>query len=63
MTSWTSHRGEVLWLVGLHAEVRCCDLDEHVDFLVRRWLSLHRRGVHPVVVADDGVRCALLRLG
>ena len=31
-----------------------CDLDEQ--------LSLHRRGGHPVE-ADDGVRCALLRLG
>ena len=53
----------MLWLVGLHVEVRCCDLDEQVDFLVRRWLSLHRRGVHPVLEADDGVRCALLRVG
>ena len=40
--------GEVLWLVGLHVEVRCCDLNEQVDLLVRRWLSLLRRGVHPV---------------
>ena len=53
----------MLWLVRLHVEVRCCDLDEQVDLLVRRWLSLLRRGVHPVVEADDGVRCALLRLG
>ena len=37
----------MLWLVGLHVEVRCCDLDEQ--------LSLHRRDVHPVVEADDGV--------
>ena len=41
--------------MGLHVEVKCCDLDEQ--------LSLHRRGVHPVVEADDGVRCVLLRLG
>jgi len=33
----TSRRGEVLWLVGLHVEVKRCDLDEQ--------LSLHRRGV------------------
>ena len=59
----TSRRGEVLCLVGLHVEVRCCDLDEQIDFLVRRWMSLHRRGVHPVIEADDGVQCALLRLG
>ena len=52
----------MLWLVGLHVEVRCCDLDEQVELLVRRWLSLHRRGVHQFVEADDGVRCALLRL-
>ena len=31
-----SRRGEVLWPVGLHVVVRCCDLDEHVDLLVRR---------------------------
>ena len=24
----TSRRSEVLWLVGLHVEVRYCDLDE-----------------------------------
>ena len=59
----TSRRGEVLWLVGLHVEVKHCDLDEQVDLLMRIWLSLHRRGVHLVVKADDGVRCALLRLG
>ena len=51
----TSRRGEVLWLVGLHVEVKHCDLDEQ--------LSLHRRGVHPVIEDDDGVQCALLRLG
>ena len=27
-----SRRGEALWPVGLHVEVRCCDLDEHVIF-------------------------------
>ena len=26
----TSRRGEVLWLVGLHVEVRYCDLDEQM---------------------------------
>ena len=25
-----SRRGEVLWPVGLHVEVRCCGLDEQV---------------------------------
>ena len=33
----TSGRGEVLWPVGLHVEVRCCGLDEQVDLLVRRY--------------------------
>jgi len=32
----TSCRGEVVWPVGLHVEVRCCDLDEQVNLLVRR---------------------------
>ena len=32
----TSHKGEVWWPVGLHVEVKCCDLDEQVDLLVRR---------------------------
>ena len=27
-----SRRGEVLWPVGSHIEVRCCDLDEQVIF-------------------------------
>ena len=27
-----SRRGEVLWPVGLHVEVKCCDLDEHLIF-------------------------------
>ena len=31
-----SRRGEVLWQVGLHVEVMCCDLDEQVDLSVRR---------------------------
>ena len=32
MVDGTSRRGEVLWLVGLHVEVRCCDLDEQMIF-------------------------------
>ena len=28
----TLRRGEVLWLVGLHVEVRCCNLDEQLIF-------------------------------
>ena len=58
-----SRRGEVLWPVGLHVEVRCCDLDEQVDLPVRRCRAYIRSGVHPVVEADDGVWCALRRLG
>ena len=34
--SWTSRNGEALWSRWT------------VDLLVRGWLSLHRRGVHPV---------------
>ena len=59
----TSRRGEVLWLVGLHVEVKHCDLEEQVDLLVRRWLSLHKGVCIQIVEADDGVWCALLRLG
>ena len=28
----TSRRGEVLWVDGLHVEVRCCDLNEQMIF-------------------------------
>jgi len=31
-----SRRGEVLWPVGLHVEVRWCNLDEQVNLPVRR---------------------------
>ena len=45
--------------LGLHVEVKRCDQRCDLD----KQLSLHRRDVHPVVEVDDGVRCALLRLG
>ena len=28
----TSCKGEMRWPVGLHIEVKCCDLEEHVIF-------------------------------
>ena len=37
-----SRRGEVLWPVGLHVEVRCCDLDEQVKSSGEKILSLHK---------------------
>ena len=33
----TSFSGEVVWPVGLHIEVKCCDLEEQVYLPVRRY--------------------------